>query len=166
MDIAQIPVAHAHTQGNSEGVTWPSVTSGSPVGHVQWHILYYYSIKIKAREKAGHASSGHVTSGSSTTNVVWAVPIYYSCLSEIKFLDNYLMICRIVPKHIYSFGIKQLKSHLQRIQRIDRKWRHGKSSEVTSVRWPEEAMTGCDRKYVLPMHNRFRAFFLTKVVVQ
>jgi hypothetical protein len=28
------------------------------------------------------------------------------CLSEIKFLDNYLMICRIVPKNIYSFGIK------------------------------------------------------------
>jgi hypothetical protein len=23
-----------------------------------------------------------------------------------KFLDNYLMICRIVPKNIYSFGIK------------------------------------------------------------
>jgi hypothetical protein len=28
-NIAQLPVAHAHTQGNPEVVTWPSVTSSS-----------------------------------------------------------------------------------------------------------------------------------------
>jgi hypothetical protein len=33
--VAQLPVAHAHTQGNLEGVKWPWVTSGSHVtfGH-------------------------------------------------------------------------------------------------------------------------------------
>ena len=28
-DIAHFPIAHAHIQGNSEGVKWPSVTFGS-----------------------------------------------------------------------------------------------------------------------------------------
>jgi hypothetical protein len=35
--VAQLSVAHAHTQGNPEGVTWPLVTSGS---HVTTVLLY------------------------------------------------------------------------------------------------------------------------------
>ena len=31
MGVAQLPVGHAHTQGNPEGVKWTSVTSGSHV---------------------------------------------------------------------------------------------------------------------------------------
>ena len=59
VDIAQLPVAHAHTQRNPEGVTWPSVTSGSP------GTCTTTMVREKTREKAGHAhsippvSSGH-----------------------------------------------------------------------------------------------------------
>ena len=45
--VVQLPVAHAHTQGNAEGIKWPSVTSGS-------HVT---TAKKKAREKAGHAQN-------------------------------------------------------------------------------------------------------------
>ena len=66
--VVELPVAHAHTQGNPEGVKWPLVTSGS-------HVT---TTKKKAREKAGYAqniisdraSSGQVTdvtSGQKTT---------------------------------------------------------------------------------------------------
>ena len=90
-DIAQLPVAHEHTQGypfrTPKGtpfwVTWTSGTSGS-------HGTCTTSLVRKKRwGKAGHAqnilrsllvkaSSGHIASGSTTINTNWAVPIYYS----------------------------------------------------------------------------------------
>ena len=42
----------------------PSFTSGSPVGHVQWYILYYYYSKKQTRETIAHADAiTSVTSG-------------------------------------------------------------------------------------------------------
>ena len=49
---------HAVEEENSrsqfplEEEEFSNVTSGSPVGHAQWHTLYYYN-KKKAREKPG-----------------------------------------------------------------------------------------------------------------
>jgi hypothetical protein len=49
-DIAQLQrsFAHAQTQGN---YLRGHVTSGSPLGHAQWHMLYYYYSKKKNRSK-------------------------------------------------------------------------------------------------------------------
>ena len=65
--VAQLPVAHAHIQGNPEGIKWPSVTPGS-------HVTTVLLLRKKAREKPGmgrtyfrsgplldRASSDHVT---------------------------------------------------------------------------------------------------------
>ena len=78
-DISQLPVAHAHTQGNPEGVTRPLVTSGS-------HVACTTIVRRKKRgENPGMRRTylrdvifGDVTSGSFTTsNVALSVPIYY-----------------------------------------------------------------------------------------
>ena len=69
-DIAQLPVAHAHTLPREPlrgHVTFDDVTSGSHVGQAQWYILYYYYSKKKALEPVAHAHAitfGHVTSSS------------------------------------------------------------------------------------------------------
>ena len=47
--VAQLPVAHAHTQGNPEGIKWHSVTSGS---HGTTVLLLR-----KKRGKTGHAQN-------------------------------------------------------------------------------------------------------------
>ena len=53
VDIAQLPVAHAHTQGNPKGITW---LTSLPVAmllvllYYLYYILYYYYSKKKARE--------------------------------------------------------------------------------------------------------------------
>jgi hypothetical protein len=71
-DIAQFLVAHAHIQGNPEGVTWPSVISGSPCtcttamvrknagGKPGMRRTYFRSLPV--RVTSGHVTSGHVTS--------------------------------------------------------------------------------------------------------
>jgi hypothetical protein len=79
-DTGQLPVVHAHTQGNPECVT------SLPVALILvllYYILYYPIVRKKRGEKpAMHrtyfrslsvkASFGHVTSD------FWAIPIYYS----------------------------------------------------------------------------------------
>jgi hypothetical protein len=69
--VAQLPVAHAHTQGNPEGVKWPLVTSSSH----GTTILHFVLLRKNAGEKTRHAqnillaSFGHVTAGSHRTYV-------------------------------------------------------------------------------------------------
>ena len=65
MGVAQLPVGHAHTQGNPEGLKWTSVTSGS-------HVTTILILRKKRGEKQGacaeHTSGHvtHVTSGQKT----------------------------------------------------------------------------------------------------
>ena len=69
--VAQLPVAHAHIQGNPEWIKWPSVTPGN-------HVTTVLLLRKKTREKPGmsrtyfrsgspldRASSGHVTDVTS-----------------------------------------------------------------------------------------------------
>ena len=64
-----LQITHAHTQGNPEGVTWTSVTSGSH-GTCTTTI-----VRKKARKLVAHAqnilqiTSGHVTSGSTSQHL-------------------------------------------------------------------------------------------------
>ena len=127
-DIAQLPVAHTHTKG----VMWHSVTTGSHVGHAQWHNLYYYSSKKNTREKAGHVLNIlPVTSGDfrwlpvtwltslpvdphrSPTNANWAIPIYYSyeCQWVTSSYNCYIYIyiyIYILPWHLLGHAIKSV----------------------------------------------------------
>jgi hypothetical protein len=111
--VAQLPVAHAHTQENPEGGT--SDLRSHPVAML-------LLLRKKTREKAGHAknilpdmassghvtlsrpvtwlchvrskgpTSGHVTSGSTSANNNWAVPIYYLHISRQDFLDRRFLL--------------------------------------------------------------------------
>jgi hypothetical protein len=58
--VAQLPVAHAHIQGKTEGIKWPSVTSGSHVTTV----LLLRNKRGKNRACAEHTSGqGHFRTG-------------------------------------------------------------------------------------------------------
>jgi hypothetical protein len=68
-------------QESSFGVTWPSVTSVSHVGHAQWFILYYYYSKKKSRELVLHVhaitsvTSGHATDVTSGQSCFRSLPL-------------------------------------------------------------------------------------------
>ena len=60
MGVAQLPVAHAHTQGKTEGIKWPSVTPGSQVTTV----LLLRKKRGENRACAEHTSGqGHFQTG-------------------------------------------------------------------------------------------------------
>ena len=67
VDIAQLPVAHAHTQGNPEGVTWHSVTSGS---HGICTTVIVRKNAGKIRSYVEH-TSGHFRSGPFRSRGFW-----------------------------------------------------------------------------------------------
>jgi hypothetical protein len=75
-----LQITHAHTQGNPEGVTWTSVTSGSHGtctttivrkkrgNWLRMRRTYFRSLPVTSLLVAPH---------STFTNITWAVPIYY-----------------------------------------------------------------------------------------
>jgi hypothetical protein len=77
-------IAH-HSKGTPFGVTWLSVTSGSPVGHAQWYIL-----KKETRVPVAHAHTvTFVASFPVTSLPVTSFPVSWLPVTSLPAIFSY-----------------------------------------------------------------------------